>query len=200
MTPPPDEEAESIAEALSADATVRQIARLAVLAGARVDALENVGEDIRNLNRSVDALATAIGELATKEEVEATAAELDQKRRRGLLLTAVGVTVAFVLLAVPSVLSVVLLDNVRRSQEESVAARRLLVECTTPSPTAAEALDEEDLVHECFEQSQARTAQAIGSIHLAILDAATCAATARPPDQIAECYADRVEARTGTRP
>lgn len=193
---PDDEERRQGEGRRQTDVTAQELAQLAALAGARVSALEDVSGDIRALNGSVIALGETIAKMATKEEVQESEARQEWKRRRSMMAVAAAILILVAL--VGSNISV--LNEVQKVAVGNEANGALLVECTTPGNPSS--LVSEDRVHECFDQAQARSASAIGSISLAILDAAICAriAVTSTAEEVQGCYADRIEARTGTRP
>lgn len=165
----------------ASDVAAEDLARLAALAGARVSALEDVGADVKALTVSVDRLGNVIEGLATKEEVVESEARQDRKRRLAILGMAAGV----IALLLPVVASMIVLDEVREQGD-------LLIECTTPAAANPEARN-----HPCYERGQARTSAAVAQVNLSILDGLICARSVQTPDEIEECYLDRVEARTG---
>lgn len=168
------------------------LGRLAAVAGARVSALEDIGDDLSTLTKAVDSLAASIELMATKEEVEAAEKRLDKKRT----LAIVAVLGAMILLALPVAFTRSALEEIRESGD-------YLVECTTPSPRPEDAIDENDLVHECYEASLVRQAEAVRILEAATLDAAFCARTVpfdSSPEALEECYMERVEARTNPTP
>ena len=169
----------------------------------RLAALEGVGGQMAALTAAVIGLGTAIGNMASKEDVAAAAAEEARKRKRSIIL--LGLVV--VLLVVPIIGQAVVLNDLHDIATTNQENGRILVECTTPSPSPEEAERlladggrDVDLVHECYERGQNRTADFLAQLSLALLDAATCARVQEDPGAIGECYATRVEARTGSRP
>ena len=178
------------------DVTTEELGKLAALAGARVDALQDVGNDIAALTAAVEGLAASIETMATKEEVEAVNKAQDEKRQRTVLVGSVVGIVAFILLASPSILLLFALDRLQTVADDNQANGRVLVECTTPTPKEGEALDEEDRVHECFERNSAQTSEAVGNLTFATLDAAVCARTVEDPAALQSCFMDRQTARS----
>lgn len=159
----------------------------------RIDALLGVGQNIRALQGAVETLASVIGSMATKEDVQEAEVRQDRKRRLGLI----GVGVVLLFLVLPLVGQVFVLDEVREVAVQNADNGEVLIECTTPgNPQSAVA---DDRVHECYEETRARSAALVAEFHLAVLDAATCAVSV-PGSEVARCYADRIETRTGTRP
>lgn len=166
------------------------LGRLAAVAGARVSALEDIGTDLDRLTGAVDALANSIALMATKEEVEATERRLNRKRTMAIL----AVIAALILLALPVAFTRDTLEEVRDSGD-------YLIECTTPAPLdPADAIDQNDRVHECYDALQARQAAVVQSLNLSILDAAVCARTVEDPEGLEACFLDRLEVRASTPP
>lgn len=146
------------------------------------------------LQSAVEGLGRTIGNLATKDEVKESEGRQDRRRRWAIG----GVIALIVLLVLPVIGQYATLQEVQDLATENTANGDLLVECTTPGvPTA---VDPADRVHECYDRGQAATANAVAQISLALLDAATCARTEEAPETIAECYATRIQSRTGLRP
>lgn len=201
-TPTPERRGQQTRRA--SDVTAEELGKLAALAGARVDALQDVGNDIAALTTAVANLATSIESMATKEEVEAASRAQDAKRRRQTLALAAVGTVAALLLLLPSILVWVALGRLQEVADDNRANGRLLVECTTASPKEGEALDVEDRVHECYESSQSGQATAVATLTFSTLDAAICARTEADPARLESCFLERVKARsastTTTRP
>jgi hypothetical protein len=199
MEPPEEPTADRREEPRRADdvasrETALELGRLAMLAGARVEALEGVGQDVKTLTASVERLGDVIGNLATKEEVEVSERRQDHKRR-GVIV--VGTVVAIVLGGVVGTFLGVI-DTVRENSVVNRANGQTLVECTTPGNAKAEVVS--DRVHECYDKTQAQTSEAVASIALQTLDAAVCARFETTPEGIESCFADRIFQRTGTQP
>lgn len=185
------------------DVTAEELGKLAALAGARVDALQDVGNDIAKLTTAVASLAVSIESMATKEEVEAASAAQDAKRRRQTFALAAVGTVVAILLALPSILVWVALGRLQDVADQNAVNGRLLVECTTPTPPPGQAIDEADKVHECSDRNGQEQAKAVGSLTFATLDAAICARTEEDPARLEACFVARQTARattTTTRP
>ena len=195
-TPPSPRERRTDPGRRATDVTAEELGKLAALAGARVDALQDVGNDIAKLTAAVVDLAVSIESMATKEEVEAKDRAQDAKRRRTVIVGSIVGAVAVVLLALPSVLVWIALDRLQGVADANQANGRLLVECTTPTPKEGEALDAEDSVHECFDRNQAQTASAVGGLVFATLDAAICARTEADASALQACFETRQRART----
>lgn len=68
---------------------------------------------------------------------------------------------------------------------------RILIECTTPSPPAGQALDKQDRVHECYERGQEQQTTAVDSIGSTIVNAAICARSSGNEDEIIACVKRR---------
>lgn len=168
-----------------------ELGRLAALAGARVDALSAIGEDIATLSAAVADLAVSIQNMATKDDVAEAERRQDRKRR----LVGVGIAIAFVLLAVPGVFALFLLGRLNSIADQNSTNGDILIECTTPSPEAGQARSADDVVHECYERGQQTTAKAVGDLTLGMIDAAICARASEDESAIQECFAHRIEAR-----
>lgn len=144
------------------DEAAAELGRLAVETGARVSALSDVHGDLVALRSSMDGLADAIGNLASKDEVEArlaaTRRELSSKRVRSILAFAV----AFVAVMTALVVVLAIVAPLRNIAEQNQDYGRALAECTTPGNRASQ--DPADRVHECYDEGQARTAAAVAAI------------------------------------
>lgn len=175
------------------DALRRELGQLAATAGAQVSALEDIGADIaQSLTVAVNGLTAAISSMATKDEVVASEANQDRKRRWVVL----GVAIGFFLLTVATVAGTVAVLRLNSVADQNRANGRYLVECTTPSPAEDDAvLDEADRVHECFEEGQARQAVAIADLSALTMEAAICASSFPGQETvIRECFSDRLKA------
>lgn len=154
-----------------------------------------ITELIVDLHKLAD-LAVTIGQglAATNVRVE----ELADLRRRNRVLGWVLLGLAFVVLAAVLVLAVVLafvLPRVVDAADASAAGNRVLIECTTPAPTTGRAMDDEDVVHECYDRNLVAQAQAVGLVGEDTLDAAICARTEADVARIADCFRARRAAR-----
>lgn len=145
--------------------------------------------DLTDLAKSVEGLAKAIEQMATKDDVA-----FEASRRRWAVLAGAA---AIVLLAFVSIANVAVLNRLADVADTNRRNGRVLVECTTPSPGGGRGTDREDDVHECFERGQAQTAAVIGRLTLGMLDAAVCARTEPNPQAIRACFEETVAAKQG---
>lgn len=184
--PTPDEDrAAAVSEGEQAHAQAMQDARTLLDAGM-------VAELVTETHR----LAVSVDNLATNlVDNNARLDELLDLRRRNRRLTAVIVVGAGIITVVVATLLIVVLVLVGRlSDVNDTQARtgRIIAECTSPSPPAGEALDEEDGVHECYEDGIRRQRANVGALNSAALDAAVCAITnaqaSDPEDAIPACF------------
>lgn len=150
-----------------------------------------VSEMISEVHELASSVKLVVVELAS-DRLERTR-ELTSLRRRNAVLGA-SMLVSILLLGLLGWLGYTRLADIAASNGTT---GRTLVECTTASPTPpSTAVDEDDVVHECYEDGVIRTAAAIASIGADVLDAAVCARTAGDVDAITACYRQRVAARS----
>lgn len=152
--------------------------------------------EVRSLARSV---ATFAESLATNDR---RIGELEDLRRRNRTLgyvIAAALALLTVAIAAAVALGAVAFDRLADVADGNAANGRVLVECTTPSPPAGEALDDADSVHECFERGQQSQAAAVAAIGEDMARAAACARRHDTEELILDCVrAARAAASTTT--
>jgi hypothetical protein len=149
--------------------------------------------DLRRIATSVETFADAL--VRTDERVNELA---DLRRRNRIQAVALGVLGGALLLAMVALIVAVLVYGNRLTNiaEQNRANGQALRECATPSPQAGAELDDDDAVHECYEDALVRQGEAIATIvdtlRADVGDAILCAREADP----AVCFRERVTART----
>lgn len=169
------------------------------------DTPETPGEDAGPIGQATIAaliidtnkLASALNGFAAElVEARRDVAVMRALRRRDIVIGIIGL----VIVAAFGVAAFVFATRLTNIAETNQANGRYLAECSTPSPSAGQAIDKDDAVHECYEAGVARQAMVVAAIGRDLLDAAICARTQVDEPAILICYRGRVAARAETEP
>jgi hypothetical protein len=128
--------------------------------------LKAVGERLEKMAENQEATAVVLAGLASDvKRVDESQEILRRLLRRGFWALAL-VVVMLAGLVVLGVLNRATLTEARTASTNAEESTRLIVECSTPSPSA-------DDIHECFEQGVRRTNDAISQIIAGVRESTT---------------------------
>lgn len=149
--------------------------------------------DVHALARGVTVVADEL--VVARDNI----AELRSLRRRNAGLIALAGALVATLVIGGIVGTLVFLGRLADALDTAQDTNRLIAECTSPAPTPADAMDEDDLVHECYDAALAGRRDSVARLDNAAVDAAICA-TQDPGNAAAidACYVARSTARQTT--